>query len=110
MAAHIHPSLFLHVQSIYPIAAFVGRMNGVQKSNCRSIAFSHDHLIGHFPDTWSSFGPKQPTFFLPVVQNKGQVDSPTDELVLSGEVEVAVQLQVSRPPLHPLLLDVWREK
>lgn len=49
-------------------------------------------------------------FFLPVVQNKGQVDSPTDELVLSGEVEVAVQLQVSRPPLHPLLLDVWREK
>lgn len=47
---------------------------------------------------------KEPTFFLPVVHK--EVYSPTDELVFSRKVEVTVQLQVSCPPLHPVLLDV----
>lgn len=95
-------ALFLQVWSIHLITVFVRRMNGEPKH--KLLDQSHDHLIGHFSDTCSSFGPQKTHFYLSAVHK--EVYSPTDELVFSRKVEVTVHLQVSCPPLHPLLLDV----
>lgn len=61
-------------------------------------------LLDTFQMTCSLFGSGEALFFLLVLHK--EIYSPTNELVLSRKVEVIVQLQVSYPPLHPLLLDV----
>lgn len=91
-------ALFLQGWSIYLITAPVGRVSGAQKYKLLELAclLAHEHSIKLFSDTCSTFGPL----------NKAQDHSPTDEPVFCRKVEVAVQLQVPCPPLHPLLLDV----
>lgn len=87
-------ALFLQGWSIYLIAVHA------ECSSCNSWSFS----IKLFSDTFSSFGAQKNPFSFAAVRNKDY--SPTDESVFSRKVEVAVQLQVLYPLLHPLLLDV----